>query len=210
MNTTFSFGIAIASAALLLGLASQASRAMMRRHIKRRPPVCGAISEQPADGPTSSKGIYVAIDPATGALTTPELAVASTAASFVALHPSGKYLYATRETSTGLGAIAYSIDRATGKLTKINEQPSGGLGNCFVDVDATGKTLLVANYGSGSLASLPIAEDGSLKPPASIIRTRWRTGPQAADRAARAFVLCRSIQPLGNRLRPRDRSGPGL
>ena len=36
------------------------------------------------------------------ALTTPELAVASTAASFVALHPSGKYLYATRETSTGL------------------------------------------------------------------------------------------------------------
>ena len=53
--------------------------------------------------PTSSKGIYVCkFDPATGALTTPELAVASTAASFVALHPSGKYLYATRETSTGL------------------------------------------------------------------------------------------------------------
>ena len=60
------------------------------------------------------------------------------------------------------------------------------MGNCFVDVDATGKTLLVANYGSGSLASLPIAEDGSLKPPASIIQDQGggpvpkrQTGPHA-------------------------------
>jgi 6-phosphogluconolactonase len=34
-------------------------------------------------------------------------------------------------------------------------------------VDATGKTVLVANYSSGSVASLPVQEDGSLGKPAS-------------------------------------------
>ncbi len=44
----------------------------------------------------------------------------------------------------------------------MNQQASGGSGPCHVVVDVTGKCLLVANYGSGSIAALPIHADGSL------------------------------------------------
>ncbi len=140
----------------------------------------GTTGGQP---PTQGKGIYVCkFDPASGTLTTPELAVETKRPSFVALHPNGKFLYAVHESSGGIGAVAFSIDRATGKLTEINEQPSGGQGPCFVAVDATGKTLLIANYGSGALASLPIAEDGSLQAPVSVIQDQG-TGPNPKRQA---------------------------
>ncbi|HYO07353.1 MAG TPA: lactonase family protein [Tepidisphaeraceae bacterium] len=137
--------------------------------------------------PNQIKGIYVCkFDPGTGELTPPELAVEARAPSFVELHPSGKFLYATREASGGMGTAAYAIDRATGKLSPLNEQPSGGRGPCFVGLDATGKVLLVANYGSGHLASLPVGEDGRLGEPASIVQdqgsgpvTRRQEGPHA-------------------------------
>jgi 6-phosphogluconolactonase len=57
---------------------------------------------------------------------------------------------------------AFALDAATGRLTSLSQQPSGGGGPCHVAVDATGKCLLVANYGSGSVAALPIHADGSL------------------------------------------------
>lgn len=92
--------------------------------------------------------------------------------SFVDFHPSGAYLYSVSEISnmngqkTG-GVSAFSIDRKTGKLTLINGAPSRGAGPCFVRVDHTGRMAMVANYGSGSTASLPIKADGSLGESAS-------------------------------------------
>ncbi|MEI9959820.1 MAG: beta-propeller fold lactonase family protein [Limisphaerales bacterium] len=57
---------------------------------------------------------------------------------------------------------AFSLDAITGKLVRLNQQNSGGNGPCHISVDATGKCLLVANYGSGSIAALPIQADSSL------------------------------------------------
>jgi 6-phosphogluconolactonase len=68
------------------------------------------------------------------------------------------------------GVAAFSIDKNTGHLTKLNEQPSGGAGPCHVVVDKEGKNVLVANYGGGSVSALPIGEDGQLKPPSSSIQ----------------------------------------
>src|SRR3954471_15917016 len=79
-------------------------------------------------GQSKSKGIYmVQFDPRTGALSDPQLAAEATRPSFVAIHPSKKYLYATDEAtdSTGKrggGVGAFAIDAATGKLTPINKQ----------------------------------------------------------------------------------------
>jgi 6-phosphogluconolactonase len=62
------------------------------------------------------------------------------------------------------GALtAYSIDAATGKLTRINRQSTGGPGPCHVSIDATGKFAIVANYNGGSVAMIPVQQDGSLK-----------------------------------------------
>jgi 6-phosphogluconolactonase len=123
-----------------------------------------------------SRGIYMAsFDSETGRLGTPELAGEATNPSFLAIHPSKKFLYAVGEIAnfegqkTG-GVSAFAIDPATGKLTLLNQQSSHGAGPCHVTLDKAGTTALVANYGGGSIASLPIGSDGKLQPAASTIQ----------------------------------------
>jgi len=60
------------------------------------------------------------------------------------------------------GVSAFAIDPGTGKLTLLNEVPSGGAGPCHLAVDKTGEYLLVANYYAGNLAVFPILKDGRL------------------------------------------------
>ncbi len=123
-----------------------------------------------------SKGIYVSrFNSATGRLTPPELAAATQSPSFLALHPGGGFLYAVGETVTlgskRTGAVsAFSLDPKTGALTALNRKSSGGAGPCHLAVDATGKCLLVANYGGGSIAALPIQPDGALGEPGAVIQ----------------------------------------
>ena len=123
-----------------------------------------------------SKGIYVAqFDSTTGKLSQPELAAETRNPSFLAVHPNERFLYAVGEVNDtqGLraGAVnAFAIESSSGKLTPLNQQTSGGTGPCHISVDATGKCALVANYGSGSVATLPIRPDGSLGVAASVIQ----------------------------------------
>ena len=115
-----------------------------------------------------SDGIYQSeFDAATGSLNNAELAGNAVNASFLAIHPTKKFLYAVSEISdsngkpTG-GVSAFVVDKATGKLTLLNQQPSEGAGPCHLVVDSAGKNVLVANYGGGSVAVLPIGDDGKL------------------------------------------------
>ena len=62
------------------------------------------------------------------------------------------------------GAVAaFAMDRKTGKLTFLNRVSSKGSGPCYVSVDRSGKAVMVANYNSGSVALMPLKEDGSLQ-----------------------------------------------
>lgn len=81
--------------------------------------------------------------------------------SFLAVNPNDKYLYAVNEKNDG-SVTAFSIDRGNGKLTRLNDQPSHGASPCHLIVDSSGKTVMVANYGAGSIAAYPIQKDGSL------------------------------------------------
>src|SRR5216117_1967046 len=123
-----------------------------------------------------SKGIYVSrFDSANGRLSAPELAAESLSPSFLAIHPNQRFLYAANETGDFAGkksgaVSAFVIDSNSGKLTPLNQQPSGGDGPCHVAVDKTGKTLLVANYGGGSVEAVPIKLDGSLDAPATFVQ----------------------------------------
>jgi 6-phosphogluconolactonase len=123
-----------------------------------------------------SKGIYVSrLDAATGKLSPPELAAETKSPSFLAVHPNRRFLYVAGEMSDFAGkkagaVSAFSIDAKTGKLTLLNQQPSGGTGPCHLAVDQTGKCVLVANYTSGSIAALPIQSDGLLAEPTATIQ----------------------------------------
>jgi 6-phosphogluconolactonase len=116
----------------------------------------------------ASKGIYrLELDMATGKLGKRELAAETVNPSFVAIHPSRRFLYAVSETSDldgkKTGAIsAFALDPRTGTLTFLNKQPSKGAGPCHLVVDKEGKHVLAANYGAGSACVLPIGADGKL------------------------------------------------
>ncbi|MBX7103311.1 MAG: lactonase family protein [Gemmataceae bacterium] len=89
--------------------------------------------------------------------------------SFLALSPDRRFLFSVSEVSGGPGVAAYAID-AQGGLQFLNRQPVGGNGPCHVAVDPSGKLLLVANYGGGSINALPIDSDGRLKKPAAFVQ----------------------------------------
>jgi 6-phosphogluconolactonase len=115
-----------------------------------------------------SKGIYgYRFDAVTGQITSLGLATETMNPSFVAPHPNGRFLYAVNEVGNfkgpnSGGVSAFSIDRATSKLTFLNEVPSRGADPCYIIVDKTGKYVLVANYTGGSIAVFPVLEDGKL------------------------------------------------
>src|SRR5262249_22281286 len=114
-----------------------------------------------------SKGIYrLDLDLATGKLGEPSLAAEAVNPSFLALPPTGRFLYAVGEVGrfegkpTG-GVSAFAIGK-NGDLKLLNQQSSGGAGPCHLVVDKLGKNVLAANYGGGSVCVLPIGSDGRL------------------------------------------------
>jgi len=113
------------------------------------------------------EGIYHAVlDLKTGSLSSPELACTASNPSFIEIHPNSKFLYAVTGSNPGeVGAFA--IEPKTKKLKLLNKSSSEGNGPCHLSISADGSVLLVANYGSGSVASIPINKDGSLAEPAS-------------------------------------------
>jgi 6-phosphogluconolactonase len=124
----------------------------------------------PAGG-SRSKGIYVSrFQPATGALSKPELAAEIVNPAFLAVHPNQRFLYVATEDPLSLGpdfdhasyVSGYSIDPKTGKLHLLNTLPTGGTSTCYLSIDKTGRYVLMANFGSSSVTVLRIKQDGSL------------------------------------------------
>lgn len=122
-------------------------------------------------GDSHSKGIYVSrFNPATGALSEPQLAAEIINPSFLTIAPNHRFLYAITEDPLSLGpprdhssyVSAFAIDSATGKLRFINSVPASGTSTCFVSMDKTGKFVLMANFGSGSVSVVRVRDDGSL------------------------------------------------
>src|SRR5579872_7009262 len=108
-----------------------------------------------------SKGVYrVQLDTQTGAMGEPVLAGATADPSYVALDASGRFLYAVDEGDRGkVSAFSVGADR---NLTLLNTQSTHGSAPCHLVVAPGRKSLLVANYTSGNVVSLPIQADGSL------------------------------------------------
>jgi 6-phosphogluconolactonase len=106
-----------------------------------------------------------------------------------AAHPpeSGLILYAVSESSANdepPGSVwALRVEREAGSgavsIKAINDQPSrGGLG-CHLTLDATGRWLLVANYGTGSAGVLPVLPDGSLGEMTDFVQHHGSSGVNA-------------------------------
>ncbi len=135
-----------------------------------------------------SKGIYrFDFDLATGKLSGRELAGEAVNPSFLAIHPNQRFLYAVDEIASfdgkKTGAVtAFALDPQSGKLTRLNQQASGGAGPCHLVVDQAGKHVLVANYGGGSASVLPIQADGRLGAATDVVQHKGSgTNPQRQE-----------------------------
>ncbi len=111
-------------------------------------------------GGPGAKGIYrTSFDLATGKLTAATLAAEVGSPGFLALHPNGEKMYAVANFPGGPGVIAYRLSK-DGALEQINTSPTGGGGGTHVAVHPSGKFLLTAQYGGGSVALFPLEDDG--------------------------------------------------
>jgi hypothetical protein len=115
------------------------------------------------------------LDGKTGKISVPTVAAEAKSASYVALSPDAKFLYATAEAAEGAVA-AYAVEGD--KLRLLNTEASKGKGPTHLAVDAARKNLVVVNYGSGSTTALPIKADGSLAAASSSLQ-HVGTGPNA-------------------------------
>jgi 6-phosphogluconolactonase len=113
-------------------------------------------------GGPGAKGIYHAtFETSTGKLTPSELAVEIGSPGFLALHPAGDKLYAVAGIPGGPGVAGFRIAKG-GALTPINTSPTGDGGGAHVAVHPSGKFLLTAQYGGGSVALFPLDDEGRL------------------------------------------------
>ncbi len=92
------------------------------------------------------------------------------APSFLTSDRGFNRLYAVSEATHGDGAVAgFTINRETGALTEINSLSSAGTSPCHLALDHTGKILLAANYGTGSVPVYPVENDGKLGTMATLL-----------------------------------------
>ena len=131
--------------------------------------------------------------------------------SFLALHPNGRFLYAVseidelRRCQDGVGDRLR--DRPEdGRPHAARRGRLRGAGPCHLIVDKGGKNVLVANYGGGTVAVLPIGPDGKLQKASCGSPPRGQgQGRAAPGQAARSRHLPRRRRALRARAGPRRR-----
>lgn len=116
---------------------------------------------------------------------------------FIALSPDRRFLYSIDAKQFGgkenEQVAAFELVGRTGELKLLNRQSSVGTASCYLQVDQTGKMLVVANYSSGSVASLPIKADGSLGEPVSFFHHKGSSVNK--DRQKEPHAHCIVVSP---------------
>jgi len=112
---------------------------------------------------------------------------------FLALSPDRHFLYAIDAEKFGGKEdefiAAYAVKGRTGDLRRLNQQSARGTASCYLDVDATGKTVAVANYSTGNVAALPVQKDGSLGEAVSFVQHTGTSADPARQKGPNAHSI---------------------
>jgi 6-phosphogluconolactonase len=114
--------------------------------------------------------------------------------SFLALNKDGTRLYSVHGDRSE--ATSYTVDPLTGRIAVLNRQSTGGYNVIHLALDATGRFLFVTNYGTDSIAALPIGKDGALGAYSTLTTVAGTIGPHRREQG--------NIRPHHN---PLDREG---
>lgn len=143
----------------------------------------------------ASRGIYrYRMDARNGALRPAGAPAVTADPSFLVRHPTRPLLFAVNELTelggAATGAVtAFAVDRRTGALAARNRRVSHGGAPCYLSVDRTGRFALVANYVGGSVAALPIGDDGRLGEATSVVRLTGRGPHPERQRSPHAHCI---------------------
>jgi 6-phosphogluconolactonase (cycloisomerase 2 family) len=139
--------------------------------------------------PGNGQGIHVfEVDPSSGGLTPKSVVRMGNSPSCLAINAGGDRLYSANETdrvgTPAEGTVsAFEIHPETGALQPMETVRSGGAGPTYVRLHPSGRFLLVANYFGGSIAVLPIREDGGIGEPVDVHVAEGKIGPTRAEHA---------------------------
>jgi 6-phosphogluconolactonase len=142
-----------------------------------------------------SKGIYAyEFDVVSGDLKLIGLAAETPNPSFMAMDAAGRHLYAVNEISKFSGnadgsVTAFAINPVSHKLEELNAVPSGGTGPAYVSLDRTGRNLLVANYGGGSVATFRVTEDGRVGSKITMVQHKKDSPDRTGQRVPRPHSI---------------------
>ncbi|HET6308951.1 MAG TPA: beta-propeller fold lactonase family protein, partial [Rhodopila sp.] len=79
---------------------------------------------------------------------------------------------------------AFAIDRRTGMLTLLNQVDCQGINPVDSALDPTERFLVVANYGTGAVAVMPVDEDGRLLPVSQLVALEGAHGPHPTEQTS--------------------------
>lgn len=101
--------------------------------------------------------------------------------SFLIMGAGGRALYAVHGDQDY--ASAFARDERTGQLQPLGQAACGGYNVVHGALDPSGRHFVVANYGSGSVAVLPLAPDGKLADYAQLVTMPGTPGPHRGEQS---------------------------
>jgi 6-phosphogluconolactonase len=138
-------------------------------------------------------GIYVyELNTNSGGLTYVSSSPQTVNPSYLVADNENKILYAVNETGGGenqVGSIsAFRLLNGGRQIDLINTVSSQGSYPCYVSLDKTRKWVMCANYGSGTVAVMPVRDSGSLGE-ATMVHQHAGKGPSPRQDAAHAHFI---------------------
>jgi 6-phosphogluconolactonase len=101
--------------------------------------------------------------------------------SWQTVGPDGQHLYSVHGGDTFTQVSAYAIDHSSGKLTFLNAQDCGSPNPVAISIFKDIPYAVVAGYGIGKVAALPINPDGSLAPMSDLVTLVGESGPHPTE-----------------------------
>jgi len=140
----------------------------------------GAFTTPERKGHGGGINVY-RVDPSSGAWTHEQL-LEIVNPSFLTLDRAQRFLYAVHADLEEVSA--YSIDKQNGRITALNRQSCGGKNPVHLSIDPTGRWIVTANYGAGTVGVVPIEKDGSLGPRSDLVNLPGEPGPDRKQQAS--------------------------
>lgn len=141
--------------------------------------------ESHVDG--KAAGFYVfRFDTATGNLVQQAVSPPVVNPSYLAIQQGTRIIAVVSETQSGM-VYTYTLPPGEDTLIQLSRMKSGGDSPCHVAFDNTGKTILVANYGTGTISAYNTDSSGYISEP--YIVTHTGIGPTGRQTSAHAHMV---------------------